>query len=136
MIRIIFDTAYHAVLDVDNLIRLIGYAALVGYDDDGHARFVQVLQNLHNLYGSFAVEGAGRFVGKDNLGLGNQRTGNGDTLLLSAGHLIGHVVRPVFQSQTLQLLQCHGIALPAAYALIEERESYILYRILKGNQVE
>ena len=84
MIRIIFDTAYHAVLDVDNLIRLIGHAALVSYDDDGHARFVQVLQNLHNLYGSFAVEGAGRFVGKDNLGLGNQRTGNGDTLLLAA----------------------------------------------------
>ena len=38
MIRIIFDTAYHAVLDVDNLIRLIGHAALVSYDDDGHAR--------------------------------------------------------------------------------------------------
>lgn len=68
VIQVLFNASYHTVFNVDNLVRLIGNAALVGYDHDGHARFMQVFQNLHDLYGSLAVESTGRFVGKDNLG--------------------------------------------------------------------
>ena len=121
VIQVLFNASYHTVFNVDNLVCLIGNAALVGYDHDGHARFMQVFQNLHDLYGSLAVESTGRFVGKDNLGAGNQCTGNGYTLLLSAGHFVGHVVSPLFQPQAFQIFQRHSVTLPAAYSLIEER---------------
>ena len=136
VIQVLFNASYHTVFNVDNLVCLIGNAALVGYDHDGHARFMQVFQNLHDLYGSLAVESTGRFVGKDNLGAGNQCTGNGYTLLLSAGHFVGHVVSSLFQPQAFQIFQRHSVTLPAAYSLIEERKSHILYRILEGNQIE
>ena len=52
VIQVLFNASYHTVFNVDNLVCLIGNAALVGYDHDGHARFMQVFQNLHDLYGS------------------------------------------------------------------------------------
>ena len=51
VIQVLFNASYHTVFNVDNLVCLIGNAALVGYDHDGHARFMQVFQNLHDLYG-------------------------------------------------------------------------------------
>lgn len=101
VIQVLFNASYHTVFNVDNLVCLIGNAALVGYDHDGHARFMQVFQNLHDLYGSLAVESTGRFVGKDNLGAGNQCTGNGYTLLLSAGQLRRLPIQHLGQTQDL-----------------------------------
>ena len=54
----------------------------------------------------------------------------------AAGHFVGHVVSPLFQPQSFQIFQRHSVTLPAAYSLIEERKSHILYRILEGNQIE
>ena len=40
VIQVLFNASYHTVFNVDNLVCLIGNAALVGYDHDGHARFI------------------------------------------------------------------------------------------------
>ena len=56
---------------MDDLVRLVGNTAFVGYDDDGHSHSMQVFQYLHYFYGSFAVQSACRFVGKDDLRLGD-----------------------------------------------------------------
>ena len=121
---------------MDNLVRLVGDAAFVGDDHDGHPRLVQLLQNLHHLYGGLAVQGAGWLVGKDDLGPGDEGAGDCHTLLLSAGHLVGHVVRPLSQPEAVQVFQGKGVAFAAAHALVEEGKRHVLHRVLERNQVE
>ena len=69
-------------------------------------------KNLHNFHRSLAIKSTGRFIGQDNLRLSDKGTGDGNTLFLSTGHFIRHVVRPILQSQAIQIFQCHGVALP------------------------
>ena len=49
-----------------------------------------------------AVEVAGRLVGQDECGLGDERTGDGDALLLAARELGRLMVDPVAQTEPLQ----------------------------------
>ena len=60
----------------------------MGHQDEGDAHVaLQVLQlNLH-LAAQLAVEGGQRLVEQQHLGLVDQGTGQGDPLLLTAGHL-------------------------------------------------
>ena len=136
MPQVLFDAADDAVLDVDNLVRLVGHAAFVGDDDDGHARLVQVLEDLHHFDGGLTVQGSGGFVGQYDLRPGDEGTCDGHALLLSAGHLVGHVVRPVLQPQAVQVLQGQGIALAASHALVEQRQGHVLHGILERDEVE
>ena len=49
MVGVILYAFYHAILDVDNLVRLVGYTAFVGYYDDGQLfLLVQIFQELHH----------------------------------------------------------------------------------------
>ena len=105
VVAVVFDAAYHAVLDVYHLVGLVGHAALMGYDHDGHAvALVELLEQVHHLHAGLGVEGAGRFVGKYNLRFGDERTGYGHTLALTARQLVGVVVGPLAQPQPLQIL--------------------------------
>ena len=99
MIDVVFNSFNDTVFDVDDFVGLVGYSAFVRHNHDGQSFFVvQLLQDVHYLYRRLAVECTRRFVGKDNLGAGNQCTGNGYTLALTAGkplvpthHLAGHI---------------------------------------------
>ena len=121
---------------MDYLICLIGYTAFVGNHYDSHPRTVQIFKNLHYFHGSLTIKSTGRFIGQDNLRLSDKGTGDSNTLFLSTGHFIRHVVRPILQSQAIQIFQCHGVTLAATYSLIEKRKRHILYCIFKGNQVK
>ena len=136
VVEVLFDGAYHAVLDVDDFVRLVGHAAFVGHDDDGHARLVEVLQDLHHFDRGLAVEGARGLVGQDDLRTGDEGAGDGHTLLLSAAHLVGHVVGPVLQPQAVEVLQRQGVALLAADALVEQGQGHVLHRVLERDEVE
>ena len=126
-----------AVLDVDNLVCLIGYSAFMGYDHDSHAfLFVQFLQDLHHFHGRLAVQGSGRFVGQDNLGFGDEGAGNGYTLLLSAGQFVRHVVCPVLQTEFVQVFQGQLVSFLPADSLVEERKRHILHGILECDEIE
>ena len=90
MVSVVFDASDESVLDMDNLIGLVGYTAFVGYHHDGHSLFlVQFLQQVHHFHARFGVEGSGRLIGKDDFGFGDEGTGDGYTLLLSSRHLVG-----------------------------------------------
>ena len=52
-------------------------------------------QQVDDLPAGGLVEVAGRFVGDQDGGIGRQRAGDGDALLLAAGQLRGIVVQPV-----------------------------------------
>ena len=136
VVQVLFDGAYHAVLDVDNLVRLVGHTAFVGHDDDGHARLVEVLQDLHHFDRGLAIEGSCWLVGQDDLRTGDEGTGDGHALLLSAAHLVGHVVGPVLQAQAVEVLHRQGVAFLAAHALVEQGQGHVLHRVLERDEVE
>jgi hypothetical protein len=58
-------------------------------DDCDAEVLVDPQQRIHDHAGVGGVEGGDRLVGKDEIGLLDQRAGNGDALLLAAGQLIG-----------------------------------------------
>ena len=136
VVRVLSDAPYHAVADVDNLVRLVGYAAFVCHDHDCHTFVVQLLQYLHHFHRGLAVQCAGRFVGQDNLGPGDECPGYGHPLFLSAAHFVGHVCGPVLQAQAVQVLQCQRVAPLAAHALVEQGQGYVLDGVLEGYEVE
>ena len=72
---------------------------------DHHDSFVELSMKLLQEYQYFlsggSIQVAGRFVRKDQVGVGHQSTRNSDTLLLSAGQLMWQVVYAV--SKTYQI---------------------------------
>ena len=63
-----------------------------------------LLQQIHDLHAGFAVKSAGGLIRQQNIRIVNQRTGDGHTLHLTAGHLIGALVKLIAQSHVLQRL--------------------------------
>ena len=77
-------------------------SAVVGDQDDRAARRVELVEEGHDLGARMAVEVAGRLVGEDQRGFGDERAGDGDALLLAAGQLGRLVVEPVAQPEALE----------------------------------
>ena len=67
----------------------------MGDDHEGLAGGVHLVQQVHDLAGGVAVQGAGGLVGPHQCGLGDEGTRDGDALLLATGELSGPVVCPV-----------------------------------------
>ena len=75
----------------------------MGDHDDGLAHLrVQALHHRQNLFGRCAVQIPGRFVGNQKGGIGDDGAGDGDPLLLAAGHLLGIMIHPVLQAHHAQ----------------------------------
>ena len=71
---------------------LAGEAHLVGDDDHGHPALGQADHHVEDLVDHLRVEGRGRLVEEDDLGVHGQRPGDGDPLLLPARELRGVLV--------------------------------------------
>src|SRR5256885_2303560 len=61
---------------------------LMSYHEDGHSSFVEFLEDSHDFDARAGIEIPGGFVGKQEGRLQDQRTSDGDPLLLSARELI------------------------------------------------
>ena len=81
------------------------HVQLVGDHDDGDALVVELLKHAHDFDARAAVEIAGRLVGEQERGLIGERAGDGHTLLLTAGKLIGRVVSAFTEADGRQRLQ-------------------------------
>ena len=77
----------------------VGLAHREDHRDAGH---VQLLEQGDDLLGGVAVQRAGRLIGKDDMGIVDQRAGDGHPLLLAATHLIGAVVRAIRESDGVE----------------------------------
>ena len=55
MVQVLFYTFYDTILDMDNLISLVGNATLMSYHHDSHALTMQVFQYFHYLNRCLAV---------------------------------------------------------------------------------
>ena len=121
---------------MDDFIGLVGDALFVGDQDDRHSGVVYLAQQIHHFLRGFAVQGAGRFVGEDDLGPGNQRAGDRDALFLSAGHFVRHVVGPVAQPQRFEVVERYGIPFFTRHPLVIERQRDVFHCIFVIDQVE
>ena len=82
---------------------MCGDVALVGDDDHRHALVLDRLQDLHDVARGRRVERAGRLVGEQELGAGDQRAGDRDALLLAAGELARQVLGAVGEADPLEV---------------------------------
>ena len=73
-------------------------------DQDRGAQPVQRLEQAQQLFGHHAVHAAGRFVGDDQAGAGDDGAGDGQSLFLAAGQGGRQGVHAVAQAHPLQHL--------------------------------
>jgi hypothetical protein len=90
-------------------------------------------QHLHHLLAVAGVQGRGRLVAQQDPGLGRERPGDRDALLLPAGELRGVLVAVVGHPHELEHLQR---PLPAASALEPQRQRDVGERGRVREQVE
>ncbi len=81
------------VAEAHDALGLGGDVGLVGDQHDGAPFEVEVREDREHVLGGVRVEVAGRLVGEDQRGVGDDRAGDGDALLLAAGELGGEVVQ-------------------------------------------
>ena len=83
-----------------------------------------------------AVEIAGRLVGEQHVGVGDDRAGDGDALLLAAGKLGRRMVPPVLEADLVERRHRRLAPLRLVLAAIEQGQLDILERVGAGEQVE
>ena len=74
------------------------------------------------------VQCTGRLVGQDDRRAASQRTGNGHTLLLTAGKLVGQVFELIAQTHPLKGSLCRRVALCGGDARIHKGNFHILQK--------
>ncbi len=91
-----------AVANFDDALRTGGDLPVMRHDDDGAPFTVELLKDAENFFTAMAVERAGRFVGKNDLRIVDERAGDGNALLLSAGKLARAMMRAFAHPESLQ----------------------------------
>ena len=109
----------------------------MGHHDDGLPRIAaQGTEDFEHLDRGVGIEVAGRFVGHDELRIGDQRTGDRHALLLAAGKLSGKVLHAISQPNHFE----RSSDVPAAIFRIEpgeqKRKRNVLESRQDGNEIE
>ena len=111
-----------------------GDVGLVGYDDDGASRRVEVPEEGHDLVARLGVEVAGRLVGQDDGRVGDDGSCDGDALALPAGELARLVAGALGEADGVQGVP--GSVPGLALAGVEEREADVFEGAGPGQEVE
>ncbi len=105
--------------------------------DDGHPFFlVEALEQLHHFHAGLGIQRARGLVGQDDLRARDKGAGDGDTLLLAAGHLVGKVRSPGREPQLVQVLHGQLVALLPRNSLIIKGKLHVLHGCLEVDQVK
>ena len=104
------SAAICAVGEDDDAVRVGGDARIVRDHDDGLVELVdRAAQDVEHAGARGRVEVAGRLVGEDDGGAGDERAGDRDALLLAAGELGGPVRGAVGEADHLEQLREPGL---------------------------
>ena len=87
-----------SVAEEDVARGVLGNLGVVGHEDDGVTLVVEFLKQDKHLERRAGVEVTGGFVGEDDGWVVDERTGDGYTLHLTAGHLVGLVLEAVAEA--------------------------------------
>ena len=113
MVGALVDDIHHQAVEyVDDAVGVLGDRRIVrNHDQRVVVALGHLLDEAENFLARAAVQVARRFVGKDDLRVGNERARNAHALLLAAAHLGGAVVHVLFQPQFLKHFARGGKAL-------------------------
>ena len=107
---------------------------------DDHNRdaqlFVDVLDECQDGVGRVGVQRTGGLIAEQDFGVGGQRTGDGDALLLAAGELGGVGVGLIGQAHHFQQLFCTLFGVGLLHARQLHREADVLQAAALHQQVE
>lgn len=78
---------------------------------DRRSLLIQLGEQLHNLGTVLGIQVTRWLIGQDNLRVGNYRTGDSHTLLLTSGELLREVSRTVADIHPLQDIRYHLLTL-------------------------
>jgi len=98
--------------------------------------FVQLFEDFHDLGAGVGIEVAGRFVGEEDAWFVDERPGDGDALLLAAGHLGRDVVHAIVESDSAQGGDGGVSAPPRGHGGIDHGQLDVFQRGAAGEQVE
>lgn len=94
-------------------------------DHNDEPVFRHLFEQFHDLHAGFAVQRARGFVGKNDVGIVDESTGNRHPLHLSAGHLVGLFLRLFFEPDFAERFQRSFAALFFGYASERETELHV-----------
>ena len=97
---------------------------------------VEPLKDFHDFDRRARIEVAGWFIGQDDRGLIDQRAGDGHTLLLTAGELIGMAGFAARQPDAGERLRRAFVALGGSETGVEHRQFNVLHRRSAREQIE
>jgi hypothetical protein len=97
---------------------------------------VEIGEQLHDLDRAFGIEIAGRLVGEQHIGIGDDRAGDRDALLLAARKLGRRMVPPLLEPDLVERGHRRLVPLLLGIAAIEQRQLDILERGGAREQVE
>ena len=126
-----------AVLHLDHSIGELGDSVIVGDDDDAALVVQNVpLHELDDLPSRVAVERSRRFIQHQDVGLADDGSGDGDTLLLAAAQLLRRQTRALGEPDLLEGLQRLLDGLVPLAPLENQRYRDVLDRRESWEQVE
>src|SRR5690606_27316638 len=91
-----------AIANFNDALRAGSDLPVMRDDDDGASFAVELLKNAEDFFSAMTVKRAGWFVGKDDVRIVDQRAGDGNALLLSAGQLARAMMRALAHAEPLQ----------------------------------
>ena len=100
---------------------------VVGDEDDGSAFGMQLLEEDENLEGGARVKVSSGFVRKDDRRVVDQGAGDGDTLHLSAAHLVALMLKSVTQSDGFQCLDRPSVSLLGGNASVVHEGEFDIF---------
>src|SRR5688572_16551424 len=130
------DSLDQAVLEVDDGLGELRHLGLVRNHQDGDPGLVELDEEFHDLERALGIEVAGRLVGEQDFGIGHQRAGDGDALLLAARQLGRRVVGPRHEADPVERLERRLAPRGLAFAAIDQRQLDVLHRAGPREQVE
>jgi hypothetical protein len=113
-----------------------GDCGVVRHQQHGFPLLHQSVEKIQHLLGRGGIQVAGRLVGQDQVGAQGQGTGDGNSLLFTAGQFAR--VTSFLACQANRGQQCRGLAFRRrlAGAGIQERQCNVLLRAQESQQVE
>ena len=124
------------VEEVDDAVGVAGVALGVGHHDDGGAFLMKFGQKVHHLLAVLRIQVTGGLVGEDELGVGDDGTGDGHTLLLTARELLREVLGAMLDGHALHDGVHTLLALTGGDVHVTQRQLNVLKHIQLVDEVE
>ena len=117
---------------------MFGYIWVVCDHHDGRSLLVQFMEQVHDLFAGMCIKVACWFISNDEHGVIDQRTSNGNTLLLPTGEFVGLMIHTIGKANQFE----HGFPPFLAVSVfqflpmvVEEWQGHVLERSCARKQV-